>query len=1180
MNLFGHTVRRPVALLVAFVTLLVIGAIAYVRIPLQLMPSGWSENSVMIWAPNPGASARDNEENVARVIEDELKTLQGIRRLRSTSREDIVMLRVSFQPSVDMNLAKAEVRDRIERATPKLPTTIEPIGMWSESSGDLPLAFFSVTHLGDSDETDFLLDEVVKPMIESADGVSQVEVWGSLQDTVRIQLDEERVAGTNLDVMGLIQGLSSDNFADPLGEVVDGGTRTILRTDMRFESPEEIAAYPLANGLVLGDVANVRRSKSVRDQITRVDGRYAYFGVADKESTANVVEASRNFLDKVEALRSDPRTAGKIDFVPFFVQGDLIEASLEQLMTTAAQGGFLAAIVLLLFLRRFRITLCIAGAIPVSALLSIAFEHFTGGSFNILTMVGMTLAIGMLVDNAVVVVENIVRVRPECSSDLEAAAVGAREIALPVTLATLTTVVVFLPVIFMGDNPVIKVMLGSLGMPLCTALISSLLIAVVFLPVITARVMTPQNRVVRGFWRVLDPVLQVPARALAYGIGAVRLGFHGFLRVLYPLERAALAVLVPLRWPLALGVLGAAVWFSLENRGDLVARAILDGSLSVPAAGALSSGLFLPRLVPALLFAALVLVAFPRGRAHLRAARAPQRPHPLVPPGHSLIAWLVSSNQSLVTWTLRHRTAAIVLSALAFVTIAVPMGNVKRMSMDQGEEGSAIEVGVRFQADFTLAEASRELAPYEAVLEANKEEWGFAHWRNSFDESSANISFFFKGGLTGERRTAVLADLRAKLPDLPGHEIYFYDAESVSETSNRIAMFTLQGTDSEELARYGREAKQLLEEVQGLSGITLPDAKAPDEVRVRVQRDVAMSMGFNANNAISSINWALRGQSLPRFQERGREIPLILEYDKEDTPGMATLHDLPVYSMSGQLPLSSIAEFEVAKGESSIRRVDGRISYRITAQVDDPARINEITEDGFAALAELRMPRGFEVARDLSRRNRTDEEFGAMMNALMLSIVLVFLVMGVLFESVLLPVSVLTTIPFAVTGALWSLLLTDRVLDPMAFVGLIVLAGVVVNNGIVLIDRIHNLRRQMPRDQAVLAGCAQRVRPIVMTALTTVIGLVPMAVVQPKTDSIDYRAMGAIVIGGLLAATFFTLWVVPLAYTLLDDLSEAVRSAVRWGLSGGRGAAPCSGGGGLASTGLRQGPDAPRDRHS
>jgi len=1147
-DFFSFSVRRPVGLFVAFITLMVIGVISYSRIPLQLLPEGFTDDSVQIWVPNPGASARENEEKVARVVEEELNTLQGVKRLRSSSSDDVVQMSITFQSTVDMDLAKAEVRDRLERARPKLPATTEQIGMWSESGGSLPLSFFSVTHLGDSDETDYLIDEVAVPRLEAADGVSKIQIWGVLQDTVRIELDEDRVASSNLDVMGLIQGLSSDNFAQPLGEVVDGGERLILRSDMRFKTPDEIAEYPIGRGMKVKDVGRVIRSKSVRDQVTRVDGKYAYFGIAQKESSANVVEASRNFQAAIDELRNDPAVAGKLDFVPFFLQGDMIEASLNQLMTTALQGGFFAALVLLMFLKRVRTTLSVALAIPFSALLSLAFEYATGGSFNLLTMIGITLAIGMLVDNAVVVVENIMRVRPECDSDLEAAALGTREIALPVTLATLTTVVVFLPIIFMSGNPMARIMLGGMGLPLCAALIASLLVAVVFLPVITARVIKPRPALIERFAAATGKVMELPARLFAAMIGAMRAVFHVGLRGAFIVERSTLKILTPLRWPLSLGLVGVAVWLGVGqvevSREMLLATGSLK-TLNEPEVWALA---LLPRLIPALTGALLLIFGTPAWRRRYAERSEPARPARLVPVGHSMIDWLVTSNRALVDWTLRHRGMALVLSGAAFLSIMIPIKQLGESAFSQGEGGNSIDFGVSFDADFTLAQASLELKPYEDFLDAHKEDWGFAHWRDSFDDRGGQLALFYDDSLPPKERARVLAAMREGLPRPSGHRVRFYGTENVSETSNTIAQFTLRGTDSSELAALGVQAQELLESIPGLAGVTLPDAQAPDEIRVAVKRDEALALGFDSMNAVSSIVWALRGQSLPRFQERGREIPLILEYDQADTPGLSTLRDLPVYSVTGQVPLSSIADFSVTKGSNSIRRVDGQISYTLTAEIEDPSRNLEITMAGYHALDELELPRGFSVASDLSAESRANDELGELKRAFMLSIVLVFLVMGVLFESVLLPISVLTTIPFAMMGAMWCLLVMGNPLDPMGMIGLIILAGVVVNNGIVLIDRIHNLSREMPRDEAVLAGCAQRVRPIMMTALTTVMGLLPMALATPASGSIDYRAMGSIVIGGLLASTFFTLWVVPLAYTLLDDLANATKARLAWAL--------------------------------
>ncbi|MBC8451380.1 MAG: efflux RND transporter permease subunit [Planctomycetes bacterium] len=860
-HFFSFAVRRPVGLFVVFVTLVVIGAIAYARIPLQLLPSGFSDDSVQIWVPNPGASARENEEKVARIIEEELNTLQGIKRLRSSSNDDLVTMSITFQSSVDMNLAKAEVRDRLERARPKLPATTEQIGMWSESGGSLPLSFFSVTHLGDSDETDFLIDEVAVPRLEAADGVSKSQIWGVLQDTVRIQLDEDRVAGSNLDVMGLIQGLSSDNFSQPLGEVVDGGERLILRSDMRFKTPEEIAEYPIGNGMKISDVGRVTRSKSVRDRVTRVDGKYAYFGIAQKESSANVVEASRNFRAAIEELRNDPAVAGKLDFVPFFLQGDMIESSLNQLMTTAFQGGLFAAIVLLMFLKRIRTTICVALAIPFSALLALAFEYFTGGSFNLLTMIGITLAIGMLVDNAVVVVENILRVRPETGSDLEAAAEGTREIALPVTLATLTTVVVFLPVIFMSDNPMARVMLGGMGLPLCAALIASLLVAVVFLPVITARVIRPRGPRATQLALATGFVMRIPARALAVCIGAARWGFHQALRVAFVAERATLRVLTPLRWPLAIALVAGATYFATQEVESGAAAALVGGNLNTQGEAMRLALTFVPRLLPALLGALLLILGTPAWRRRLVASAAPARPAQLVPAGHSLIDWLISSNRALVAWTLEHRRTALVLSLLAFLTVMIPLKKLGESAFSQGDGDNSIEFGVSFDANFTLAEASRELLVYEDYVEAHREDWGFSHWRDSFDDRGGELALFYEDALPALERKRVLGELRTGLPKPPGHRVRFFGTDNISETSNTVASFTLRGTDSGELTRLGAEARVLLEGVPGLAGVTLPDAQAPDEIRVAVNRDTALSLGYDSMNAVESIVRALHGQT-------------------------------------------------------------------------------------------------------------------------------------------------------------------------------------------------------------------------------------------------------------------------------------------------------------------------------
>ncbi len=624
---FDALVTRPVALLVLFATLIVVSVIAYARVPIQLLPPGFSEPSIYTWIPNPGASAQENEELVARPVEEQLRTISGIENLRSWSERDSTQIAISFSGSADMNLAKAEVRDRLERAWPSLPSTCETAQIWSESSESLPITFFGIKLEGDPDRRDYLMDKVVVPRLEAVQGVGKVTIWGMNQDSVRILLDEDKVAAAGIDVGAVIRRLASDNFALPMGEIEDGGRELIVRSDMRFESPEQIAEFPVGQGLRVKDIGRVARIKAVRDQISRIDGGYAYFGMATKDSQSNVVETSENFRAAIGELERDPALAGNVAFLLFFLQGDMIQSALAQLKDTALEGGILAILVLLVFLRRLRLTVCVALSIPASALIAIAWEYFTGGTFNVLTMTGITLATGMLVDNAVVVVENILRLRRAGLSDQAAAAEGVREIALAVTLATLTSVVVFMPLVFLTEQAALRVLFQSLVLPYTVALLASLGLAIFFTPAVVARM--PSTRSRRAEWAaaLFTPVTRWFGRAVVGLITALRWCGFQLLRALVPVNRALLSALTPLRWPLALLALGAGAF--------TVLRALQSGQQAAElrpfglAFGGNTGAQLLPCAV-ALGLAAVALFALrswrPRARAagatrHLRAGR-------------------------------------------------------------------------------------------------------------------------------------------------------------------------------------------------------------------------------------------------------------------------------------------------------------------------------------------------------------------------------------------------------------------------------------------------------------------------------------------------------------------------------------------------------------------------------
>lgn len=1159
-RMYEFFVRRPIALTSLLVLLLVTSAIAFSRLPLQLLPSGLQQARLTIFLPNPGATAQENEARVARVVEEQLQTLSGIERVRSFIEADMVRVRVTFDANVDMDLAKAEVRDRLERARPQLPETVEQIQLWSSDADQMPIIWFGILHGDDEDRSGWLVDRVVKPRLEAVAGVSRVEIFGVLEDSMRILLDEQRVEAAQLDLGDLIRRLSADNFAQPLGEFEDGGRRYLLRSDMRFAGEQQVGDYPVTDKLRIRDLGEVVKVKSVRDRLTRIDGSYAYFAIAFKDSQSNVVDVSRALKRRIEELGDEPELAGQLTFLPFGTQGEIIESSLDQLKSSAFIGGGLALLVLFVFLRRVRLTLCVAAGVPISALLALAWEYFTGGSFNVLTMAGITLGVGMLVDNAVVVVENISRLHALGLDGRRAAIQGTSEIALAVTLSTLTSVVVFLPLIFMTEQPMLRIMFAALGVPLCSLQIFSLLVALVFLPVVAARLQGPRPRWLERCALALVPIAMIPARLLHVLLWLLEKLRAGAWLVLGALARTLLRWIVPLRFALVAAAWAAALWWSYE----LVSSARFAAQRGLPGPSQWQAGLVLA--VAALL---TWLVGWKlrdwRDAPAAPPAAAAARGRPVLPILERIDAW----NRAVAAWAIGHRFAAVVLGVGAMLTIFVPMTRMTVTPFGEDSNTDYLEFDVEFSSDFDLSESSEQMGRYEDWLVARQAELGFDHYACNFSREGGEIELFWDDRQPPSRLEKLRDRLHAELPQLPGHKIRFWGDEDEATRSRTLTSFTLRGPESTELERIGAQAIRLLEAVPGLQSVASPLQAAPDQLRVLFDREKAHGMGVDPQMAQQTISWVLRGFPLPRYHDRDREIPFLIEYDSTSTAGMETLRDLSVFNGSSRVALSAFADVEVARGTRAIYRENGQTTFTIQARVADPTRMKELQEAGLRALSALDLPRGYSIDTSEGAMQRQQEEFSELGRALMLSVALVFLLMVVLFESplsearrasaglvdlvlilceaVVPALSVLMTIPFAVLGSLWLLYLLGTAMDSIGYIGLIILAGIVVNNGIVLIDCFHRLREEgMERTAAVVEGCGRRLRPILMTALTTVIGLVPMATQEPSQNSLDYRALATCVAGGLACSTLFALWIVPVAYTLLDDAVGWLGRQLKW----------------------------------
>ncbi len=1015
-------VKRPIGALMLLLTLAVIGSIAYMRIPLQLVPAGLAFPNIWVDIPIVESTPEEVMERVARPVEEMFRTIPGVIGLGSRSSGDHCGIRVRCDPTVDGNAIYADLRDRMERLLPALPNGADRYRIHRfNPETDIPVMNVAVTHDRSVKNPDALLEHVIKPRLEAMPGVAQVEVEGLIERRAVIELDPARVRAYGVDVAALITRLSGDNAIAPCGIVRDGGHRLLVRTASRFESFDELRSFPVNESLTLGEIAEIGYQRAVQEFIVRVDQELCYSVEISKQSEANTVDVCTRLEELFEVgFASDARLAG-FKYHPYFSQGRIIRHSLGSVEEACRWGGLFAIAVLFLFLRRVGITLVVAAAIPLSLLITVVVIYFQGGTFNIMSLMGLTLAVGMLVDNAIVIAESIFRER-QCGTAPRAAAYhGTREVALAVTLGTLTTVAAFVPVIYVSGDSMVRTFLAEIGLPVSYSVLASLAVALLFVPVATTFLSLAPAR---------------PRSELDSG------------------------------------------WFRRWS-----------------GAGAMS----------------------PEGRT-------------------------ARGYRCALSWMLRHRFAAALISLLVFLTIQIPKQQVAERSGDE-ERTHGIELDVDFPRQNTLAETDdavcaiqRAVAPHHKELEIEVA----VAW---FGSRRGTIAFFLEPQAR-VTRGEMMRKLKPLFPELPGVSMHLEDREEENATSTELRVAAV-GRDPAVLAGLLQAVAENLRGLPGIIDVAAPRDASFDEILVHVDREVAQRYRVNSARAAEVVGWSLRGTPLADFVQPSEEVPLWVEFMGRAMENIDDLYQVQVYSDAGvPVPLANVASFAQQKGVPSISRREGlvRQALRITTDPDIEARSVVAYVQGL--FSKLDVPEGYKLQMDEPRDEEGD--FKELALAGFLALVLIFVIMGVLFESVLLPFSVLCSFPHMFVGSFWLLWAFDESISPLAAIGFILLLGVVVNNAIVLIDCVNRRRAQgLERGAAILEAGGLRLRPIAMTALTTMFGLAPLIVFPQTGEGIDYRPLAIVVFGGLSVSTVLTLFVVPLFYTLFDDLQAAIRRISR-----------------------------------
>ncbi len=1017
--------RRRIAVLVCLMSVIVVGLVAAVGIPLELFPRGYTGQNLRVWVPWQDAPVEEVLQKITLPLEEELSTVRGIDGINSFSSKGSAGAFLRFKRGTDMDVAYREVRDRVQRARLLFPSDADRVFIRKEDASGIPVAVIGLAI--DPGLTDYytLIKKQIVQRLERIDGVANVKADGLEEKEILIEVDRQLAEATGLNLYQITQELGEDNFTMASGNVRESGRKYLLRSVAQYRSIEELKNRPLSPNVRLGDIAELRYEEPEKRYSVRVNSRPAVALVVFKEGEANTVEVSRRVIEEFEKLQDDPRLASMFSEM-LFNQGKVVEDSLNNLVLGGALGAGLAAFVLFVFLRRFRLTAIITLSIPLSLLIALATMFFAGESLNILTILALVIAIGMLVDNSIVVAENIHRHHREGWSRADACIRGAGEIALAITMATLTSVIVFVPAALVEGEG--QFFLIRLALPISVALIASLVVALVFIP--------------------LSVYLTLPRAGEGEKPTAWR---HAHDRINAWLERMYDATLGRMNrlYVRALGV-------CLGHRIDLV----------------------------------------------------------------------------------------LVLSAVFALTFGWAFKKVEFVEQ-QEEDRTRFELNVEASNEYGFEELGEYFGEVEKILESRKKDYGLSGYFVFYRQRFGSIEGWFE-----KERTVTLsakevtAALLKDLPKKPGIRIFQGDENRAEEAKGKAVFGVyLEGDDARELESVAERLEPLFLAVDGVLGVRKGEEVAPSEMALRIDRDRASASGVNPEVIAGMIGYALRGSQLPKFNDEGREIPVRIRFEEEDRETMVELGGFQVpTSDGGRVMLSSLTDVEVHNAPRSIFRRNKRITRSMTFELREEQG-SDIRQRLMALQERLVLPEG--VTFGTTRIDTTRDEMMSMVFAAGLSVIFIYLLMGFLFESVILPLSVLLTIPLAGIGVVWVHFLTGKDLDFLGAVGVILLIGVVVNNGIVLVDYVSRLRQSgMPRAEALLQAADLRFRPILMTALTTVIGMVPLTMSAPSQTGLSYKSFGLTLIGGMTTATVLTLLVVPVFYTFFDDLRNLVAGAL------------------------------------
>jgi HAE1 family hydrophobic/amphiphilic exporter-1 len=1133
MERYRFTVTRPVAVLMVFCAVVVFGAFSIRLLPLNLMPD-ISYPRLTVRTEYPGAAPAEVENNVSRPMEEILGVVTGLTRISSISRGGYSDVVLEFAWDTDMDEANQDVLEKIDTIKPVLPTEVkQPLILRYDPTLD-PVLTLSVSGEGDAyagvaglKYLRRIADRDIRRLLEPLEGVAAVKIKGGLEEEIQVRLDEDQLRRTNVAVDTVIKRLQAENINLAGGSMRDGRTRYLVRTVNEFRDLDDIRELVVVSrdgrDIKLRDIAEVSSGFKDRDVITRVDGREAVEIEVYKEADANIVDmaarASEAIVTRVRP-RIEKEYGAEIDLLTD--RSKFIESSINEVRDTALSGGLLAVIILFLFLRDVKTTLIVAISIPISVLVTFAPLNLSGVSLNIMSLGGLALGIGMLVDNSIVVLESIHRCKEEGDDYIRATIRGVSEVGSAVISSTLTTVAVFFPMVFVEG--VAGQMFGDLGLTVVFSLLASLAVALFLIPMLASRKWiggpppAPEDAPQKKFWRALGGLWAdwASVRDLWQTLRRPRWWWITAVPVAYALLRFVLHFVFE--------VLG-----KLLGTGLLLFAAVLViavGSVGWLLGWVIRPVLWLfdqlmralewayPKLIRWSLRNRFVVYALALGAGASTVWIAPQLDTELIPELHQGEFTVEMSLPVGTPLTATNETAAPLEKQLLTTiphlrTLITTIGS-ERDSTESGERGEhttrlRVALGEKRAAEVEVAEGTGPKAQ---------------------EEKKPRIDPV----LAEEEALAVIRPLVKAVPDAIVHvtrPVLFSFATPVE--------VQVRGYELGELADATARVREELAKIGELRDVKSSILPGSPEVQIVYDRDALARHNLDIRTVAELVRNKVQGYEATKYNRKDRKIPVRVRLKDIDTATVRELSDLVVNpGQTRPVPLSAVAEITLGRGPNEIRRIGQQRVGLVTANLEGSG-LGSVAREIDARLATLSLPAGVTTA-VAGQSEEWETSSRSLYLALGLSIFLVYVIMASQFESLIYPLIILITIPMALVGVVWTLVLLGVPISVLVILGIILLAGIVVNNAIVLVDYAGQLKqRGYSTDDALALAGQVRLRPILMTTLTTVLGLVPMAL--GLGDGAELRTPMAItVIAGLSFSTLLTLIVIPTIYAGVDRI--------------------------------------------